>query len=76
MTVYQNCTSGSGSTAVVCGGGEATSASYTLWDWSNSDPGVTLPQCTDTYPTTFFVEVTSTASAATCMDYTLTAYVE
>jgi hypothetical protein len=71
MTVYTNCSN----TTVTCGGGEATSK-YTVWDWSNNDPGFAPAQCTDTYPTTFYVEVTSTAAATTCMSYTLTAYVE
>jgi hypothetical protein len=71
MTVYTNCTS----STVTCGGAEA-STNYTVWDWSNSDPGFATPQCTDTYPTTFYVEVVATGSAATCMGYTLTTYVE
>jgi hypothetical protein len=71
MTVYTNCSS----TTVTCGGGEP-STGYNLWEWSNSNPGEPTPTCTDTYPTTFYVEVFSTGPATTCMDYTLVTYVE
>jgi hypothetical protein len=66
MTVSQNCAS----TNVTCGGGEA-STNYTTWEWTNSGA-----QCTQTYPTTFHVLVSTIGSAATCMDYTLSAFVQ
>jgi len=70
MTVFTNCT-GSG---VTCGGGEPTTG-YQTWTWSNS--GTTgNPQCTDTYPTVFYVEVFGTGAATTCMNYTLTTSVQ
>jgi hypothetical protein len=75
MTVYQNCTG----TDVVCSGAEPASG-YTVWQWDNSGvltppPGDGQPSTyTQTYPTTYYVEVYSTGSAATCMDYTLTTF--
>ena len=71
MTVYTNCSNAT----VACGGGEPTTG-YTQWQWSNSDTGYSSPQCTDTYPTTFYVEVFGTGTATTCMDYTLTTAVQ
>ena len=71
MTVYTNCSS----TDVTCSGTEATSG-YTEWDWSNNDVGAPA-QCTQSYPVTYYVEVfATTASSTTCMNYTLTSYVE
>ncbi len=66
MEVFQNC----GGTNVTCGVAESTTG-YTSWQWTNS--GL---DCTQTYPTTFDVEVFATGSGSTCMDFTLTAYFE
>jgi hypothetical protein len=70
MTVFQNCTN----TSVTCAATEGMSG-YTSWDWSNN--GTTaMSQYTQTYPVTYYVQVTPTGSASTCMDYTITAFVE
>ena len=63
MTVFENCAG----TDVSCTGTESTTG-YTTWNWTNSGM-----DCTQAYPTTYYVEVFSTASGTTCMDYTLTA---
>lgn len=69
MTVFQNCSYAN----VTCGGGEAASG-YTTWTWNNLAGAGT--NCLQTYPTTFFVQVFSTGNAPTCMDYTLTAFIQ
>ena len=53
-----------------CGGGEGT-AGYTDWTWNNAGP-----QCSQSYPTTYYVQVFSNGTAATCMDFTLTAFIQ
>jgi hypothetical protein len=75
MTVFQNCSGNNGGTSVACGGGEG-SAGYTSWDWSNNGTMATMDQYTQTYPTTYYVQVSSTGSSSTCMDFTITAFVE
>jgi hypothetical protein len=68
MTVFENCSS----TLVACGGGES-STGYTEWQWDNLGT-FTPSQFTQTYPTTFYVQVFTTGNATTCMDYTLTTF--
>jgi hypothetical protein len=69
MTVFVNCSS----STVSCGGGEPTTG-YTDWEWNNTDPGFSPSQYTDTYPTTFYVQVFATGFASTCMDFTLVSF--
>ena len=67
MNVFQNCTN----TGVSCNAPSDAMSNYTTWDWTNSGAN-----CTQAYPTTFFVEVVATASVGTCMDYSVISFIQ
>ena len=46
-------------------------SNYTTWTWTNSGNN-----CTQAYPTTFYVKITALASTGTCMDFSIVAFVQ
>jgi hypothetical protein len=70
MNVFQNC---SGS-AMTCNTAGDVTTNYAKWEWNNNPSSGTSPQCTETIPTTVYVQVSAIGSSPTCMDYSLSVF--
>jgi len=65
MNVFQNCSNA----GVTCNAVGDAGSNYTQWDWTNSGA-----YCTQSYPTTFYVQVVPTSNSLSCLDYSLVAF--